>query len=252
MESKLFDSIILTSAEGWDTDDFYDEAHEQVELTGTKVSLLNEKLFEDFFSYSYHNGLIENELVEPLEENVNLEELFEQVYYECRVKPSLFEQLLALREMENEQNVIQQENKAEQEMNAKIEGLIFLDNLTKMTRVLSTKKPEIIIHNSIGDRALYAGEAKKRAFGLKYIIFSRVTDNNYNKTDDQITAILALICSALHDGKPEKSGDGFRIIKNGIATIIENRMTRKGQEVFCYRVMISFQNKEKQQLLYKR
>ena len=101
-----------------------------------------------------------------------------------------------------------------------------------MTNVLSTKKTEIITHNSLGDIVLYAGEAKKRAFGLKHIIFSRMTDGNYNKTDDEITAILALIGSALHDGKSEKSGDGFRIIKNGIAAIIESRMTRRGQEVF--------------------
>ena len=59
-----------------------------------------------------------------------------------------------------------------------------------------------------------------------------MTDHNYNKTDDQITAILALIGSALHDGKFEKNSDGFRVIKSGIAAIIENRLTRKGQEVF--------------------
>jgi hypothetical protein len=41
-----------------------------------------------------------------------------------------------------------------------------------------------------------------------------MSDNNYNKTDDQIAAILALIGSTLHDGKPEKSGDGFSVMKS--------------------------------------
>lgn len=101
-----------------------------------------------------------------------------------------------------------------------------------MSNVLSTQKPEIITHNSLGNIVLYTGEVKKKIFGIKHIIFSRMTDNNYNKTDNQITAILALIGSAIHDGKPEKSGKGFRLIKNGIAVIGENRMTRKGQEAF--------------------
>jgi hypothetical protein len=46
MGSKLFDSIIRTSAEGWDTDYPYDEAPDPVELTGTMVDLFEAVLSE--------------------------------------------------------------------------------------------------------------------------------------------------------------------------------------------------------------
>ncbi|MHB9293046.1 hypothetical protein Holit_02163 [Hollandina sp. SP2] len=133
-----------------------------------------------------------------------------------------------LREVEGEDDTIQYASETKQET----EGLIFLEDVTKRSTVLSTQKPEIITHSSLGNIVRYAGEAKKRECGLKYIIFSRMTDNTYNKIDAQITAILALMGFALHDGKPEKSGDGFRITKNGIAVIVENRITRKGQTLF--------------------
>jgi len=75
------------------------------------------------------------------------------------------------------------------------------------------------------------------------IIIGRLTDRNYNKSDIQITAILGLIGSALHDGKEpteeelnligklefnhekrQENKDRFLIIKNGILAIIENDM----------------------------
>jgi Ni,Fe-hydrogenase III component G len=60
-----------------------------------------------------------------------------------------------------------------------------------------------------------------------------MTDRNYNKTDDQITAIMALICSALHDEKPAGNNRGrFEISKNGILAIVDTMKTRKGKQIF--------------------
>jgi hypothetical protein len=62
---------------------------------------MNDKLFESILSYSDSDGILENELVEPLEEKDSLDQLCEKIYYECRLKP-LFEQVYReahLREM---------------------------------------------------------------------------------------------------------------------------------------------------------
>jgi hypothetical protein len=50
---------------------------------------MNDKLFESILSYSDYDGMAENELVEPLEEDESLNQLFEKIYYECRLKPLL-------------------------------------------------------------------------------------------------------------------------------------------------------------------
>jgi hypothetical protein len=153
--------------------------------------------------------------------------LFEKIYYECRLEPLVEQVLREANQTEAFDDVLSNEEKQE------TKDLIFLEDLTKMTNVLSTQKPEIISHSSLGNIVLYAGEAKKKSFGLKHIIFSRMTDNNYNKTDDQITAILALICSALHNGKVVSNNSGrFEISKNGILAIVDTMKTRKGKQIF--------------------
>jgi hypothetical protein len=54
---------------------------------------MNNKLVEHILKYSDHDGIDENELVEPLEKNDNMSQIFEKIYYECRLKP-LVEQIL--------------------------------------------------------------------------------------------------------------------------------------------------------------
>jgi len=133
-----------------------------------------------------------------------INELFESVIREARKDHSsqLFESVL--READ--------ENEVNQESEKKEEELIFLDDLVKMTNVLSTGKEfEVISHDSFGDIVVRLGEAKKNSEGLRHIIFRRKLQK---KTDDEITAILALVGSALHDGKPIRSGRVFKIIHN--------------------------------------
>jgi hypothetical protein len=67
---------------------------------------MDNKLFEHIFSYFEHEGIVKNELIEPLEEEDSLNQLFEKIYYECRLK-ALFEQVLReANEAENNINAI--------------------------------------------------------------------------------------------------------------------------------------------------
>ena len=97
----------------------------------------------------------------------------------------------------------------------------------KMVNVLSTKKAEIITHKSIGNVYICIGEPTKDSYGLKFIIHQRMLQN---RTNDEITAILTLICSAIHDGDSKADyGSSFKVTKNGITAIIDSLVSERGK-----------------------
>jgi len=148
-----------------------------------------------------------------------INELFESVIREAREAHSsqLFESVL--REANG--------NEAKQESENKAEELIFLEDLVKMTSVLSTKKSKVIVHKSIGDVRICIGKPSLDSYGLRHIIYKR--KDSENRTEDEITAMLSLICSAIHDGDPKPDYDCIKVTKNGITAIITRLVSERGK-----------------------
>jgi len=144
-------------------------------------------------------------------------ELFEGAIREAREAHSiqLFESVL------REANESEEENKTEE--------LIFLEDLTKMTNVLSSKKKsEIITHKTIGDVYIHNGKAELDSYGLKHIIYKRKAIEK--RTDEEITSMLSLICSAIHDGVPSPSYNNcVMVTKNGITAVITRLVLENGE-----------------------
>jgi hypothetical protein len=157
----------------------------------------------------------------PIRESIDT--LFEQIY-----KNSLYERIY--REAEEQEQTAANPKKPE---NTKYYE-ISLEDLKKMAAIITTGNDDIIEHKELGSIILKAGEPKvNHGMGIKHIIASRVSKGIRN--ENILTTILALVCSALHNGGVKKSFDTkgndlgrYEITKNGIEAIITKIKDKDG------------------------